>query len=109
MLKRSCSVYDRNLSFWLIISVKDEIKSKKGELLYDRFGHVSTVMIAHIKYIKMTHYYLYLPNVLIIVRGGKILLMFFYIILIIQISLTIIRVRAGYKSFNAYRFLRCVI
>lgn len=94
MLKRSCSVYDRNLSFWLIISVKDEIKSKKGELLYDRFGHVSTVMIAHIKYIKMTHYYLYLPNVLIIVRGGKILLMFFYIILIIQISLTIIRVRA---------------
>lgn len=94
MLKRSCPVYDRNLSFWLIISVKDEIKSKKGELLYDRFGHVSTVMIARIKYIKMTHYYLYLPNVLIIVRRGKILLMFFYIILIIQISLTIIRVRA---------------
>lgn len=81
MLKRSCSVYDRNLSFWLIISVKDEIKSKKGELLYDRFGHVSTVMIARIKYIKMTHYYLFLPNVLIIVRRGKILLMFFTLFL----------------------------
>lgn len=29
----------------------------------------------------MTHYYLYLPNVLIIVRGGKILLMFFTLFL----------------------------
>lgn len=29
----------------------------------------------------MTHYYLYSPNVLIIVRGGKILLMFFTLFL----------------------------
>lgn len=29
----------------------------------------------------MTHYYVYLPNVLIIVRGGKILLMFFTLFL----------------------------
>lgn len=32
-------------------------------------------------YIKMTHYYFYSPNVLIIVRRGKILLMFFTLFL----------------------------
>lgn len=87
MLKRSCFVYDRNFFFWLIILVKDEIKFKKGELFYDRFGYVLIVMIVYIKYIKMIYYYLYLFNVLIIVCGGKILLMFFILFLLFKFFL----------------------